>query len=278
MRSTEVTSEPAGSPEGEPRSPLFILGSPRSGTTILTSALRKAGYFGFNEGHLLNLVTSVKQLIERHVKMHKAQEKGQLLANLDTDQFLQEVLAVFKKFQCRLNPNKPWLDKTPDAAMIYAAPTLAEMWPEAAFIFAKRRAIENITSRIKKFPSVPFKNHCASWSESMSAWRSVRDNGIRGIEVDQFDIAHHPAGEAQRLSAFLNLDKDATKRMFDEFTTAQPQRTDERSARRVLGLAKTGWTVQEIDFFTAYCSEEMEAYGYTTDDGYRTGATQPIEQ
>ena len=279
MLSTDINKEIAwtGDTDTKNRNPLFILGSPRSGTTILASALRKAGYSGFNEGHLLNLVPSVKHLIERHIQAHQAQEKGQLLANIDADQFKREILDTFKKYQTLLNPKEPWLDRTPDAAMIYAAPTLAEMWPDAVFVFAKRRAIENIVSRIKKFPSVPFKNHCASWSESMSAWRSVRNSGIQGIEVDQFDIAHHPAREAERLANFLALSKEAAKRINDEFVTAQPQRTDEQSARRILELTKTGWTIQEMDLFKAYCSEEMEAYSYTTDDNYRSAIHHSVE-
>ena len=35
-------------------SPLFIVGSPRSGTSILVMALRAAGYRGFNEGNFFD--------------------------------------------------------------------------------------------------------------------------------------------------------------------------------------------------------------------------------
>src|ERR1700691_4163884 len=100
--------------------------------------------------------------------------------------------------------------------MIYAAPVFTQMWPSAVFVFAKRRAIENILSRTRKFPSVPFKDHCASWSEAMSAWRSVRDGGVQAIEVDQFDLAHHPAREAERLGAFLDLSRNNVTNLYNE--------------------------------------------------------------
>jgi hypothetical protein len=258
-----------------PSSPLFILGSPRSGTTILANALRKAGYSGFDEGHFLNLIMPIKNLIERHIKENRAQEKGQLLANLDADQFLLEIFCVFKKSQALLNPAELWLDKTPDAAMIYAAPILAQLWPSAAFVFAKRRAIENLASRIKKFSSVPFKDHCTSWSESMAAWRSVRDSGIQGIEVDQYDIAHDPEGVAGRLGAFLGLSQTSIKEIYEEMQNSQPQSTDERSTYRVLSIQDSGWTPQQIEHFQTYCSEEMDAYGYTIDIQYRKNEYTP---
>lgn len=258
--------------QSKPRSPLFILGAPRSGTTILADALRKAGYAGFNEGHLLNVILPVKSAIEAHVKENRLDDNAQLLANLDVNGFINDVMLVFKQYQDKLNPTEPWFDKTPDAAMIYAAPVIAQLWPSAAFIFAKRRAIENIASRIKKFPTVAFKEHCAYWTASMEAWRIVKDSGIQGLEVDQFDIAHSPQREAARIGAYLNLDSAGVKAIIEEMTGSQPQRTDEESARRVLSLGTTGWTPQQIDLFKAYCLDEMEAYGYALDGGYRQSA------
>lgn len=254
-------------------SPVFILGSPRSGTTILASALKKSGYFGFNEGHLLNLLIPIKAVIEQHFTNHFANEKGQLLSQIDRDALIEAVTEVFKKFQSALNPTEPWFDKTPDRAMIVSTTLLTRLWPTAVFVFAKRRGIENVVSRMKKFPDASFEAHCRSWAETMAAWRDVRDGGIRRIEIDQYDIAHDPAATAARLGSFLGLGKDENARMADEMTNGRPQRTDEESTHRILALEDCGWTQPQIAAFRTHCSHEMKAYGYTEDKRYRQAGT-----
>ncbi len=251
-------------------SPVFILGSPRSGTTLLASALRKAGLKGFNEGHLLNLFFPVRQAIERHFRLHHVREKGQLLSNINVDEFVGSILEVFEKYQTNLNPNEPWFDKTPDAAMITLAPAFGRLWPNAAFIFAKRRGIENIVSRLAKFPKTTFEEHCTSWADTMSAWREVRKSGINGIEIDQYDIAHDPADTGARLAAFLQLTLPATEKMIVEMRDARPQSTSADSTSRILSIENCGWNPQQVASFRAICSEEMATYGYTMDERYRS--------
>ncbi len=254
------------------KTPIFILGSPRSGTTILANAFRKAGYFGYDEGHLLNMLLPVKRAIELHINDNIAQEDGQLLYNLKSDFFLDDIYLVFKKFQDLLNPKIPWLDKTPDADMIRTVPILSRLWPTAAFVFAKRRGIETIVSRLKKFPSTTFEKHCIYWSEAMEAWRQVRDSGIDAIEVDQIDIARDAPTTAARLGAFVRMNEVLIPKMRDEMLNSRPQRTDEQSTGRITSLGATGWTAQQVDFFRAQCWREMDAYRYTFDEGYREHA------
>ncbi len=40
----------------QPAAPLFIVGSPRSGTSVLVDAAFAAGFKGFREGNLLGLL------------------------------------------------------------------------------------------------------------------------------------------------------------------------------------------------------------------------------
>jgi len=259
-----------GKPGDRAPGPVFVLGSPRSGTTLLASALRKSGLNGFNEGHLLNLFVPVRQLIERHFRRHRVPEKGQLLSNIEVDNFIDSILDVFKTYQTNLNPMEPWFDKTPDGAMITLVPTLVRLWTNASFVFAKRRGIENLVSRVAKFPNATFKEHCSSWAGTMKAWREVRDSGIEGIEIDQYDIAHDPAGTGARLGSFLGLSPEATEKMIAQMRDARPQSTSAESTRRVLSIETCGWNPGEIASFLSICSGEMEAYGYTLDERYRS--------
>ena len=213
----------------------------------------------------------IRDMVERHFKTHVITEQGQLLSTIDPEAFLSAIAEVFGKFQIQYNPINPWFDKTPDAAMIEAAPILATLWPSAVFVFARRRALENVVSRVKKFPSASFEAHCGSWAQSMAAWRGVRDSGISAIEIDQYDVAHEPDATAARLAAFLALSGQSVTELLLEMKNSRPQRSDEHSTHRVLSLEACGWSDRQIETFQSRCSGEMAAYGYTLDQSYREG-------
>jgi hypothetical protein len=214
------------------------------------------------------MIIPIKEVVERHFKAHMI-PGDQLLSNLDKEQLLEELFGVFKQFQLKLNPKEPWLDKTPHLPMMGAAPILARLWPTAVFVFAKRRGIETVISRTKKFPAATFEQHCTAWSRFMASWRSFRDTGINGMEIDQYDVAHDPARSAARLGSFLGVAEAGIRGMCEEMLHSRPESTDEHSTHRVLSLDACGWTAQQVEFFQTQCSGEMAAYGYTFDERYR---------
>jgi hypothetical protein len=258
-------------PATEAAAPVFVIGAVRSGTTILASSLEKAGYFGFGEGHLLSLLPLITACVNNHFDQHDIRIPNLLLSQVDRTDVLDAFLDALKQLQERYNSGKSWFDKTPGTAMVVSAQTLLKLWPTASFVYAKRRGIENIASRMKKFPERDFDYHCRSWAETMAAWRRARGPSLRAVEIDQFDIAHHPEATASRLGAFLRVGDAATQRVFDEMTGARPQQSDESSSERVLSLKTCGWTVEQIGRFRELCTEEMEAYGYRLDEKYRDG-------
>jgi hypothetical protein len=254
---------------GNLASPVFIVGPPRAGTTALAVALRQAGYFGYDEGHLLNLLSPAARLVEEHFSENRAGVSTQLLSCVDRDRLIDGIVRLVAKFQLEHTPNQPWYDKTPGVHMIRSIGLLRRAWPQAAFVFAKRRGIENIVSRMKKFPATGFAQHCAFWAEEMAAWREVRDSGIRKIEVDQYDLAHRPVLMAVRLGIFLGLSREQMGVFTGELMGGRWERTDDKSTTRVLSLDTCGWTREQIEIFRATCGAEMDAYGYTFDERYR---------
>ena len=47
-------------------SPVFIVGSPRSGTSALADVLWHIGYHGFGEGHFLTLLRDIDTIVDQH--------------------------------------------------------------------------------------------------------------------------------------------------------------------------------------------------------------------
>lgn len=249
--------------------PVFIVGSPRSGTSVLVDALTAAGYCGFREGHLLSLISIINNMVDHHFGIFSGNSQV-LISNVDKEDLKSKICEIFKTITNDLNAKEPWFDKTGNPEMILSIPIISALWPESVFIYAKRRAIENIKSRLKKFPSHSFEAHCRNWTSHMSAWRRMREilATNRWIEIDQQRMIRHPEATSKHLQNFLHLDEHAKRVMTQIFESARPQESAEGSAEEVLALADTGWSQEMIDIFTQKCGSEMEAYGYSFDAKY----------
>lgn len=251
--------------------PVFIVGSPRSGTSIMADVLLAIGYFGHREGNFLSVLHAIRIVVDRHFATF-SNESPQVLVNLvDKDELLRLIQADFKTVVEERQERSPWFDKTGNPEMIKAIPIIRSMWPSSRFVFAKRRAIENIASRLTKFPDHAFEYHCSNWAENMRAWREQREvlPEEAFIEVDQFDMAHHPSVVANRLRVFLGLEEAATDAAVRTLRTLRPQQTEAGSAERVLSLSAVGWTEDRIASFERLCGPEMRAFGYRSDELYR---------
>ncbi len=251
-----------------PASPVFVVGSPRSGTSALASALMAAGYDGFAEGNLLGLSQMIEQRVDWYYTGNDAKNPRTLIGNVPVDELKAELFEVFRKTLDRLNPVDPWFDKTGNPETIQMLPRIIAAWPGCRVIFARRRGIENIMSRVIKFPERDFEYHCKDWARNMNSWRVIRGklDQSRITEVDQREMAVAPEAVTVRLTNLLNLDDAAANRMAQVFRAERPQETFSGSAERVLDLAKTGWTDAQKQIFLTSCGAEMEAYGYTDDN------------
>jgi sulfotransferase family protein len=126
---------------------VFILGAARSGTSAIAHALLAAAdYEGNEEGHLFDMLAPL-ELAGRRFNASKADER---LAGRNTTVarvprvFIDEALNSIVVTAARLLfPTGRWLDKTPSTNMVFLAPRFRRIWPNARFVFMKRRAVEN---------------------------------------------------------------------------------------------------------------------------------------
>jgi hypothetical protein len=252
------------------KSPVFIVGSPRSGTSILVSSLRSVGYGGFNEGNFLPLINILGRAVDRHLGLVGKSRPTVLAAHVDPELLKTQIEGIIRDLANSLNVGNMWFDKSGNADMIEAIPRLRLLWPNSVYIFAKRRAIENVKSRVMKFPEHNFEQHCASWAINMAAWRKVRAELPPDVylEVDQFDLIRDTEGISRRIADFLGFEVEQSKNLVKTFKMHRPQQTSNGSAEQIYSLDSLGWSDDQVAAFKRICSSEMEAFGYTEGVGY----------
>jgi hypothetical protein len=253
--------------------PVFILGSRRSGTSAVTHALlRHTRYRGPYEGHVFDLLAPLRAAVKSFYKY-----KGDLINNpkmitmvgeVSPEYFESALADIFRQLAEKIFAVPLWLDKTPTPEMIRAAPSVARIWPEARFIFMRRRAYENLESHRRKFPEETFENHCTWWSSCMTAWLDVRGElGGRAIEIDQYLLAHDPALAASLIAETLSLEPDEQKNIAEFLTRGRPERTATDLNRIETGPAEN-WSEEQTQFFNQTCLPLFAPFLYAENADY----------
>jgi hypothetical protein len=258
----------------EQQRPVFILGAARSGTTALSFALLRTRYYeGFGEGHLMPLARALLLSCDSYYRENSAAlQQDTLLRQVPQNLFELSIRSAFINMARSTFSGIHWLDKTPIVAMVHAAPLTREIWPNARYIFVRRRAVENIVSRMRRFPEKPFREHCSEWAAVMEAWLNVRP-ALSGasIEVDHLTLARDPAKTGKEVGDFLGLPHNVQDKFVYSLISDRPEQTSE-GPTTVYRLDELGWPREDLEQFRIICGPMMKAYGYSF-DGASTAAT-----
>ena len=257
--------------------PIFVIGSARSGTSIIAAAIKLAtDISGCNEGHFLPLISFLMQEIKSYYskKEFLMDKKGFMISHTNSNDIEEGILEIFRNICNSFYKQEIWIDKTPDMGMIKATPYLFRIWPKSRFIFAKRRGIECINSRLKKFPQVPFKTHCHIWKTCMESWLSVREDlNNNYIEIEQREISLNSEFIAQKIAKFLNLNHEHTKNLNYTFSNKRPEFLGGQENIQATNIEEIGWSKQYITIFRDICGSINEKMGYSETSSYYLNIT-----
>jgi hypothetical protein len=252
--------------------PVFILGPARSGTSaIALGLLASTRYEGSGEGHLLPLAHAVLSTADNYYEKHRGIQSDTMLGRVPAAAFQKLVRRSFIQLARDLFPTGYWLDKTPTVEMVRAAPLMKELWPNARFIFMKRRVIENVLSRSRKFTTDTIDKHYSDWIAVMSAWLVVRERLSEvALEIDHHELVFNPIGVGSRIATFLNMPDAASSRLIQYISKSRPEQTDDNFGA-VYTFADLGLGDKQATQMRVACDPLMVAYGYDYGDAYYLG-------
>ena len=244
--------------------PVFILGPARSGTSAVALGLLKCRrYEGSGEGHLMPLAQELLKLISDYYdKRLELTQNDTTLRSIDRVAFQRMVFRSFIQLTKTAFPSGYWIDKTPTAEMVRAAPLMRQLWPNARFIFLRRRVIENIISRRRKFPQDTLENHYLDWVDVLSAWLDVKASlGSFALELDQLEMARDPKGFAGKIVRFLEMPPPEASRFTEFLSTEHPEQTS-ALVGTVAPIDTLGLAPDVLRELKKACDPIMRLYGY----------------
>jgi hypothetical protein len=233
---------------------LFLMGSPRSGTSQLGSTLTQVlGLPWLGEGHGAPLFASAADALTGD----KAAENG-LVRHLARENFRQIAVQAARSAYFYMHGSASFVDKTPGVKMIAAAPFLVECFPDSYFIFLRRNPVANIRSRIVKFGG-EFEEHCRDWAAAMNEWLRVRAMLPHYVEIQQEDMLETPERVARVLADYIGVPESA-ERICESLKTEHLEQTGAGAGKT--DTLNAGWTTEQVRAFERICGPAMRAFGY----------------
>ncbi|TRX57944.1 sulfotransferase family protein [Thalassomonas sp. M1454] len=251
---------------------LFIIGSPRSGTTYLAKYLQKSSYGKAFETHFIikyyknlyrykplhtdNLKRLLKDLsTERYVKQWniKLNSKEIPIAKNDLDTYLNLVNYICNQIRI----SKHWADKTPH--YIHDWGLLDRLFPQARYIYIIRDGRDVALSLLKKSWGPNNIYTCAKlWSEQNNNFEMVQklEREQRILIVKYEDLIQSPKSTSSLIMSFIGEEHD--EKFFEEIKSNTLSANYNKWQQK---LSKA-----ELNVFNFIAFKELNFWGYKTSE------------
>ena len=261
--------------------PLFIVGSPRSGTTVVMRAAEtlKGYYSPHVEGHLLPwLLAGVQKVIDSPEYYPNAFLPSSACNGENFDKLLKCIGQAVDEFfqQIAGTPDATtgsWIDKTPDIHQIRRLPLLQRLFPKSRIIFTTRHPRDVVLSTRKVWdPPNTNRELLGRWNSLHREYRTAirpRLDTERVLEIQQESIVAHPDATAKTLRQFLNALPVSENTLAEFFNEQQIN-------RQKASLKGTFTYLDQCDsrflkWVDSICGHEMSYWGYLLPDQVGAG-------
>ena len=251
---------------------LYILGSTRSGTSALRNGLGNTRYRGFGEGHLVPILDDIVRAVRTHrIDGLGARTPGNGLFELRESVLIRHLFHGYENYLATVLESQSVMDKTPTITPIRLAPDLNRFHQTPYFIHCARRHVDNIQSKLKKFPDRTVQQHCQEWAACNATWLDVKEH-LDGnyLAFDFYELVTDQEGTSRRIGEYLGLDEGEIAALAEYLISQRPQGATDRDLTQFLKLSEMEWSAQEKEDFVEICGPVGERLGYGLEDYYAT--------
>jgi len=248
--------------------PVFIIGAPRSGTSMLHWSLcQHEELWGSEESDFLRPM--IDGALAAYQEGTRRGERHWLVReNVDEDAFLAHVGVGLNALYTRRSEGRRWVEQTPSYTL--CAEGLARLFPTAQFLVLTRDGRQVVESS-RAMMNLNHRTACKWWRLYTDAAQDfVQKHAERCLELRFEDLLTNTADALERTFAFLGLaPTDAATKFITERKpiNASPGRTSEASGDK-LAARWHGWSGGQKRTFLRLCGPALIRLGYATDDSW----------
>lgn len=249
---------------------VFVIGSPRSGTSVMLLAMQKVFDLpAHGESHVMPAVSKAVFHLQQYFDRFHGQGDDLLIKHLPNDLIFGAIYDNIRKFYADTYGDGGFADKTPSDEAIYGVSVIPAIFPDARIIMTRRSGVEVVESYRKKF-SAGFRDACENWVRVMNGIKRARTMSIPILEVDQFDFTNDTATVATRIAEYLGRpDRAAALALF--LATSREDKLSSHDWSRRMTLADAPWSDEEKAMFRDICGPMMATFGYDMEGRPRGG-------
>lgn len=240
---------------------VFIVGSPRSGTSVLLRAMQHVvGLQAHGESHVMPaLAQAVFHLRSYHERFEQTTD-DLLIKQLRVERIEEPLFESIRAFYKETYSGKGWVDKTPTDEAVHGAALIRQVFPDARLIVTRRNGIEVVDSYRRKF-GTSFREACENWGRVMMGIALLRDQCSDILEIDQFDLANVPLDVGQRIGTYIGTPRLSSK-IAEFLANDREDRMSTHDWKTRLTLRDVAWSNEERQEFDQICGPLMRENGY----------------
>jgi hypothetical protein len=272
--------------------PVFVIGTGRSGTTVLLEALgahpkllsawgeapvlrdigRMAGRYTADD-HEGAYIRRATHLSERRYLGSLRRMAFESCFGPDGGLWMRfranaERAVKYRRLPLRARSVTHWCAKTELDRASYEG--LSSLYPKARFLWIVRNglAVVNSRRRFHGFRDMDFAQQCETWATSVDTYSYVGDSE-RALELRHEELVMDPDALFRRVFDFLEIRAHPGPAQFCRSTLIHPldqkteARTDVRKALEERNAGWQDWSDEEKETFQRICGEAMETMGYS---------------
>ncbi|MGI8825511.1 MAG: sulfotransferase family protein [Chloroflexota bacterium] len=255
------------------RRPIFVVGSQRSGTTILASSLRHHGALWYStEGYILNEIFGPERLDETYAVARLNLNRWLAREGVTREEFLERMGLGFNVLLSSRSGGKRWIEKTPENSLMIEV--LGTMFPGACFIHILRDGRGAVNSMVNK-RTAPGWVTDITWA--CRAWRRYVDAALeyaashpdRCLTVRYEELVADPEEGFEAIYQFIGVPYDrAPMDFFRTHRTSSSfrRRIRSRSSHEALADLWDVWPLQFKRIFLEDAGVAMLRYGMVSEE------------